>query len=66
MPIDIDINAFEENRLLSIKAFNLKNVDEKYKFYYDETNNIRKLYINEENKLNVTDLRTSFLAVLFS
>ena len=41
---------------LSRRMFNLKNTEKAYTFYYDETNNIRKLHIREDQKLNVSNL----------
>lgn len=42
-------------KMLDVEAqmFDLKNLEDKYTFFYDETNNIRKLYINDNNQLNV-------------
>ncbi|MDD2781060.1 MAG: hypothetical protein PHR02_05910, partial [Sulfuricurvum sp.] len=42
-----------ENRELIIEAFELENMDEEYKFFYDETNNIRKFRFKEEGGLNI-------------
>ena len=41
----------------------LKNTDKQYRFYYDETNNIRKFWFKKEYKLNVTisDLNKNFV-----
>jgi hypothetical protein len=50
MKIKYDI---AENRDLIIEAFELKNMDEEYKFFYDETNNIRKFRFKEEGGLNI-------------
>ena len=46
----------EELRSAEIAMHGLRNVDEEYSFYYDETNNIRKLHIRDGN-LNVVDLK---------
>jgi len=42
-----------ENRDLEIRAFDLKNMDKEYTFFYDETNNIRKFRFKEEGGLNI-------------
>ena len=42
-----------ENRQMEIKLNNFKNIDTKYIFYYDETNNIRKFWFKDENKFNI-------------
>ena len=42
-----------ENRDLIIEAFELENMNEEYKFFYDETNNIRKFRFKEEGGLNI-------------
>jgi hypothetical protein len=53
-------------RELLIQMNNLKNIDDIYTFYYDETNNVRKLYLNEtENGLNVSDYQNFVLAGIF-
>ncbi|MBK0162545.1 DUF3800 domain-containing protein [Klebsiella sp. S69] len=39
----MDVNEFRE---IIIQHYGLQNTDEVYTFYYDETNNIRKLYLN--------------------
>lgn len=38
---------------MEAKIHGLNNLNDKYTFFYDETNNIRKLYIKEDHKLNV-------------
>lgn len=48
--IVLDIN---EARDLEIEMHNLTGVDEKYQFYYDETNNIRKLWVRDDGDLNI-------------
>lgn len=48
--IVVDVN---EARDLEIKMYNLTGVDEKYQFYYDETNNIRKLWVTDDGALNI-------------
>lgn len=52
----IDINDIRNPQ---IKAHSL-SVDQSYTFYYDETNNIRRLYIND-NGMNVTELKPFIL-----
>ncbi|MBT2619171.1 DUF3800 domain-containing protein [Chryseobacterium sp. ISL-6] len=39
----------KELRSSNIEMFNLKKLDKKYKFYYDETNNIRRYYLKEDS-----------------
>jgi len=48
--IEFDIT---KDRDAKIKAMDLKNVDKEYIFFYDETNNIRKLYLKDEESFNV-------------
>lgn len=43
-----------EHRDIEAKMWNFKNIDEKYIFYYDETNNIKKFWLKEKNKLNIS------------
>ena len=43
-----------ENREIERQLHNLQNIDDKYIFYYDETNNIRKFWFKDENKLNIS------------
>ena len=38
----IDVNEMRDSILA---AYDLPNVDERYTFYYDETNNVRKLHL---------------------
>lgn len=45
----IDVNAMRDP---IIAAYGLPNVDEEYTFYYDETNNVRKLHLTPEG-LNI-------------
>lgn len=51
---------FENIRKADIVAHELRNVDEQYTFYYDETNNIRRLRIRD-GKFNVTQLNDFIL-----
>lgn len=55
------MNNFEtyELREISIKMFNLKNLDKNYIFFYDETNNIRRYYLKED-KFNES-IKTNFI-----
>lgn len=53
--IDVD-----EIRDPQIQMFRLKGADDVYTFYHDETNNIRKLHIDERG-LNVPELKTFVL-----
>lgn len=43
--MDLDVNAMRE---MMIRAFQLRRADDKFTFYYDETNNIRKLYLTDD------------------
>jgi hypothetical protein len=43
--MDIDVN---DNRQMMINVFGLRGADEKFTFYYDETNNIRKFYLTDD------------------
>ena len=54
----MDVN---ESRNAIIKHHNLKKVDDVYTFYYDETNNIRKLYLTEAG-LNIEQADNFVLA----
>jgi len=54
--LDKKIADAEKMRELEIRMHGLLNVDEKFTFYYDETNNIGKLYISETDELNVNEL----------
>ena len=47
----MDVDALRES---TISIHKLKNVDDVYTFYYDETNNVRKFHIIEDG-FNVTD-----------
>lgn len=49
----------EDIREMTRKMFNLKGLDEKLKFFYDETNNIRKYYLKED-KFNES-IKTNFI-----
>lgn len=42
-----DILEIGKYREMTIKAYELKNMNENYTFYYDETNNIRKFHLKE-------------------
>jgi hypothetical protein len=53
---DKKIRELEKLRSDEIEFYNLRNVDEHYTFYYDETNNIRKLHI-KGGRFNVIELR---------
>lgn len=50
----------DEIRNPQIQMFGLTGADNVYTFYHDETNNIRKLHINEQG-LNVPELKTFVL-----
>jgi len=54
----IDVN---ENREAQLQMNNLRNIDKIYTFYYDETNNIRKLHLTESG-LNTPDYKNFVLA----
>lgn len=43
--MDFDVNPM---RQIMISAFRLRRADERFTFYYDETNNIRKFYLTED------------------
>lgn len=43
--MDFDVN---DGRQMMIDAFQLRRVDDKFTFYYDETNNIRKFYLTDD------------------
>jgi len=49
----------KEFRLMSKKMFNLKGLDDKLNFFYDETNNIRKYHLKED-KFNES-IKTNFI-----
>jgi len=42
-----------ENRDLEIQMHNFRNIDTEYIFYYDETNNIRKFWLKNEDIFNI-------------
>jgi hypothetical protein len=42
--MEFDVNGIRE---MMIRAFQLRRADDKFTFYYDETNNIRKFYLTE-------------------
>ncbi|PTB83751.1 hypothetical protein C9926_01325 [Sulfurovum lithotrophicum] len=44
----------DEIRKMTIKFHELNNMDNKYYFYYDETNNIRKFRLNGNNGFNIS------------
>ena len=43
-------------RDMNIQMFNLRGMDKKYTFYYDETNNIRKFYLKENSFNSASEL----------
>ncbi|MHB1677820.1 MAG: DUF3800 domain-containing protein [Sulfuriferula sp.] len=43
--MEFDVN---DGRQMMIDAFQLRRVDDKFTFYYDETNNIRKFYLTDD------------------
>ncbi len=47
---------YKEIRDSIIQLHGLKNIDKRYIFYHDETNNIRKFYLKEEGYNQPTDL----------
>jgi len=49
----------KEFRLMNEKMFNLKGLDDKLTFFYDETNNIRKYHLKED-KFNES-IKTNFI-----
>jgi len=51
------------NRELEIEFMKLENTGNKYTFFYDETNNIRKLFLKENGKVNIQlkELNQNFL-----
>ncbi|MEQ1723265.1 MAG: hypothetical protein ABL930_08810, partial [Pseudobdellovibrio sp.] len=55
-PKNEKLSEIEKTVELSRKMFNLKNTEKVFTFYYDETNNIRKLHIRDDQKLNVSNL----------
>lgn len=50
------ISELEKAVQLSAEMHGLKDLGQQHTFFYDETNNVRKLYISENNKLNVVEL----------
>lgn len=44
----------DEIRALTIQMNGLKNLDDEYNFFYDETNNIRKFKLNGDNGFNIS------------
>ena len=52
-----------KNRELEIEFMQLENTDNKYTFFYDETNNIRKLFLKEDGTVNIQlkELNQNFL-----
>lgn len=52
-----------KDRKLEIEVMQLENIDNKYTFFYDETNNIRKLFLKENSKVNIQlkELNQNFL-----
>ena len=52
-----------EGRKEFINHMEYKNMDNKYTFFYDETNNIRKLFLKENGKVNIQlkELNQNFL-----
>ncbi len=59
----IDKMNITENRELEIEVMQLENTDNKYIFFYDETNNIRKLFLKENGRVNIQlkELNQNFL-----
>lgn len=55
------ISKMSVTREMLIKANGLTNCDSAYAFFYDETNNIGKLYISDEDKLNISELKNFVL-----
>lgn len=51
----------ESLRLKQIELHNLKNTDKIFTVFYDETNNIRKLYVTDNGQLNVRELNNFVL-----
>jgi len=52
-----------ENKKNVINHMEYENIDNKYTFFYDETNNIRKLFLKENGKVNIQlkELNQNFL-----
>ncbi|MFM0307731.1 DUF3800 domain-containing protein [Paraburkholderia sp. RL17-383-BIF-A] len=55
--MDFDVNAMRD---IMIGAFQLRRADERFTFYYDETNNIRKFYLTDDGT-NVAEHRNFVL-----
>ncbi|PPK41812.1 hypothetical protein B0G57_12577 [Trinickia symbiotica] len=55
--MEIDVNAMRE---IMIGAFQLRRVDVRFTFYYDETNNIRRFYLTDDGT-NVAEHRNFVL-----
>jgi hypothetical protein len=55
--MEFDVN---DMRQIMINAFQLRRADDKFTFYYDETNNIRKFYLTEHGT-NVAERRNFVL-----
>jgi hypothetical protein len=49
--IPIDVNQMREPAIL---LYDLKDADDHHTFYYDESNNLRRLHVTEDG-LNVRD-----------
>ena len=47
----VDVNEMRNSIIL---RFGLSNVDGPYTFYYDETNNVRKLRLTSDGSMNVS------------
>jgi hypothetical protein len=56
--------AFETKQLRDINKTTLKNLDDNLKFYYDETNNIRRFYLKEEGFNE--PIKTNFVLGVYS
>ncbi len=52
----LKFDIYDEWKDNGIQIYNLKNIDDEYVFYYDETNNIRKFWFKNENRLNITNI----------
>ncbi|MFZ6776989.1 DUF3800 domain-containing protein [Undibacterium sp. Ji83W] len=50
----------EQQRQMMVRMFQLRRVDEKFTFYYDETNNIRKFYLTNTGA-NVAEYKNFIL-----
>jgi hypothetical protein len=58
----LDMNDIRE---MTIDAFKLRRADDKFTFYYDETNNIRKFYLTVRAPMS-RHMRILSLVALFS